>query len=134
MGAAWAGWPHWTLHLPRYLAEVEASIRVLGHMSDEIDNVEHEQSMQMSASRNLLLKTDLFISVTLMFVAMGSTVRASRGGCRGLYMSWAAGSLRKQLLREKDAACLPPLLPPPFVGHATAAVVPLLCRCLAPSA
>lgn len=58
-----------------YLAEVEASIRSLGHLSDEVGNVEHEQAMEMSASRNLLLKTDLFISVTLMFVAAGSTVR-----------------------------------------------------------
>jgi hypothetical protein len=47
----------------------------LGHLSDEVGNVEHEQAMEMSASRNLLLKTDLFISVTLMFVAAGSTVR-----------------------------------------------------------
>lgn len=65
--------------LEAYLAEVEASIRSLGHLSDEVGNVEHEQAMEMSASRNLLLKTDLFISVTLMFVAAGSTVFGAFG-------------------------------------------------------
>ncbi len=49
-------------------------IRRLSHLQDNITDAEHQQALQLSASRNLLLKSDLFISVTTLFVTVGAMV------------------------------------------------------------
>ena len=49
-------------------------MRRLGHLQDGITDAEHQQALQLSASRNLLLKSDLFISVSTLFVTIGALV------------------------------------------------------------
>ena len=49
-------------------------VRRLSHTQDGITDAEHQQALQLSASRNLLLKSDLFISVTTLFVTVGAMV------------------------------------------------------------
>ncbi len=49
-------------------------IRRLGHLQEGINDAEHQQALQLSANRNLLLRTDLFLSVTTLFVTVGAMV------------------------------------------------------------
>ena len=55
-------------------AVAQGIIRLLSHLQADITDAEHQQALQLSASRNLLLKTDLFISVTTLFVTVGAMV------------------------------------------------------------
>jgi hypothetical protein len=57
---------------------VEAAIRVLSQLNESVADVEQQLTLMLSSNRNILLRTDLFINVITMCVAMGTTVSRTR--------------------------------------------------------